>query len=271
MTDHILQPEEHANENIPVSSADQQPSRPFDIVPLPSKGLLYKDGPLAGKEALEVYYLTAKEEDILTAPNLLRSGKVMDVLLKAVMVDRKIDVSQLLLGDRNAILVWLRSTGYGADYPVALQCEHCNRKFEYTFDLGALDVRFLECEPDDEGLFGLDLPASKKFVRLKFLTGADDEELDKMIRMRAKKVGGTGNPMTVRLFKIVADVEGLDDNEKRRFLETLPAQDSRTIRKFIFNNEPTVLMQQDAECTECGEENAEVVIPITPRFFWPDS
>jgi hypothetical protein len=270
MSNPILQPEEHANENRPAPAPQQSDTRPFDVVPLPSKGLLYKEGPLAGLEAIEVYYLTAKEEDILTAPNLLRSGKVMDHLLKAVIINKKIDPAQLLLGDRNAILVWLRSTGYGKEYPVPLSCKHCGKTFAYEFDLAELDVRFLDTEPDADGLFAIDLPVSQKTARIKLLTAADDERVDSAVDSRARKLGGTGNPMTMRLFEHIVEIIGLDATETRKLIETMPVKDTRTIRKFIAGIEPSVIMRQDATCTQCGELNEEVVIPITPSFFWPD-
>lgn len=270
MSDPVLQPEQFSAENRPHASAQEQ-TRPFDIVPLPSKGLLYKDSPLAGKDSIEVFYLTAKEEDILTAPNLLKSGKVMDHLLRAVLVDKNIDPQQLLLGDRNAILVWLRSTGYGAEYPVKITCSECGESFEHEFDLAALNVRFLEIQPDDDGCFTTELPVTKKTIRVKLFTAADDDAIDETVKKRAKKLGGTGNPMTTRLLAHIQDIEGMTADQVRQFIVTLNARDSRHIRKFIADLEPSVIMRQDATCTECGELNEEVVIPITTRFFWPDS
>lgn len=271
MSDPILHPEEYAND---VRSSYTDPaasSRPFDLVSLPSRGKLYTTGPLAGKEAIEVYYLTAKEEDILTAPNLLRSGKVMHHLLRSVLVDKKIDPEKMLLGDRNAVLVWLRTTGYGAEYPVQMKCKHCGKSFVNEFDLANLDIRFLQLEPDADGLFEHTLPVTKKTVKLRFLTAEQDTELDKMIESRAKKLNGSGNPMTLRLMQIIATVEGLDQDEKKRFIETLPVRDSRSIRQFISDNEPAIIMRQDAQCTECGTVTEEATIPITEHFFWPDA
>jgi len=267
MSDPVFQPEEHAAENA-TRSGELSNQRPFDIVTLPSKGLLYTEGPLKGKEELEVYYLTAKEEDILTAPNLLRSGRVMDHLLRSVLVDRSINPEDLYLGDRNAILVWLRSTGYGAEYPVDISCRFCNSTFEHEFDLSELDIRFLEKEPDEEGLFYL--PVTKKTVRVRFLTVADDYAVDKLVEQRAKKTGGSGNPMTAKLMAHVRDVEGLEPDARKNFIESLPVRDSKAIRSFISKYEPSIVMRQDAKCKSCGELNEEVVIPITQRFFWPE-
>jgi len=271
MTDPILQPEEHAAENTPHGSIDQKPSRPFDLVTLPSGGKLYKTGPLANTEELEVYYLTAKEEDILTAPNLLRSGKVMETVLRNVLVDRSIDAKKMLLGDRNAILVWLRSTGYGAEYLVNLNCNVCNKKFEHEFNLAELNIRKLKINPDEDGLFDVSLPVTKKIARVSFLTAEEDDAVDAAIENRSRKLKGTGNPATLRLMAYVKEVVGISADEKKSFIENLPVKDSRTIRKFMHDNEPCVIMQQDAKCTMCGEINEEVVIPITSRFFWPDS
>lgn len=270
MADPILQPEEHANESRPAGTP-LEPTRPFDIVQLPTKGKLYREGPLAGRDHVEVYYLTAKEEDILTAPNIIQSGKMLDILLKSALKDRSIDPGKMFLGDRNTILVWLRSTGYGAEYKASIQCEFCGSHFANTFDLSALDVRELDIDPDESGLFPVTLPVTKRTVRVQFLTAEADAALDKAIEQRAKKLGGGGSPMTMRLQAYVQEVEGLDPDEKRSFIETLPVADSRAIRKFIADHEPSVVMKQDAICTECGKTNQEVSVPVTTRFFWPDA
>lgn len=271
MADPIFQPEEHSQESRPQGSADQTPTRPFDTVELPSRGKLYTEGPLKDADSIDVYYLTAKEEDILTAPNLLKSGKVIDHLLRSVLVNRDIDPTQLLLGDRNTILVWLRSTGYGSDYPVNLACKHCGKTFEWEFDLSTLDIRYMDSDPDEDGTFPIELPASKKTARIRFLTAKEDAQIDKAIEERSRKLKGSGNPMTMRLQAYVSEVEGLDADGKRNFIQTMPVRDTRKIRKFIADNEPSVIMKQDARCTACGEVNEEATVPITERFFWPDA
>jgi len=270
MADPILQPEEHANEQRATASPTES-IRPFDVVKLPTLGKLYTDGPLAGVEYVEVHYLTAKEEDILTSTNLIQSGKMIDALLRSVLRDRTIDPQKMFLGDRNTILVWLRSTGYGAEYEVELQCGACGDRFAHTFDLSALDVRELDITPDEDGLFSLDLPVTKETVRLRFLTAEEDAEIDKQVALRTRKLGGGGNPMTARLLAYVKDVVGKDDNERKAFIESLPVRDTRAIRKFIADYEPSVVMQQDAQCTKCGHLNEEVGVPVTAQFFWPDA
>lgn len=270
MADPILQPEDHAHENRR-EIVDEKPTRAFDVVELPSQGKLYTEGPLKGRQFLDIHYLTAKEEDILTAPNLLKSGKIIDYLLKSVMVDKTIDPEQLLLGDRNTILVWLRSTGYGSEYPVGLTCKHCGTQFENEFDLASLDIRHLTVDPTEDGTFPVDLPVTKKRAHVRFLTAAQDSELDKIIETRSRKLKGSGNPMTLRLQSYVVEIEGMDEAEKRSFIETLPVRDSQAIRQFIRDNEPSVIMKQDAQCPHCGTVNEEVAVPITERFFWPDA
>lgn len=270
MADPVFQPEEHANESMS-QGTPLEATRPFDIVQLPTKGRLYTEGPLAGRDHVEVYYLTAKEEDILTAPNIIQSGKMLDILLKSVLKDRSIDPAKMYLGDRNTILVWLRSTGYGAEYPATIQCEFCSSHFINTFDLSSLDVRTLDIEPDEDGLFSVQLPATKRIARVQFLTAEADAALDAAIEQRAKKLGSGGNPMTARLQAYVQEIDGLEPDAKRGFIEQLPVADARAIRKFIADHEPSVVMKQDAVCTECGKTNQEVTVPVTARFFWPDA
>lgn len=271
MANPMLDPEGFEGEQRPTATPSE-PSRPYDMVELPSHGLLYPEGhPLHGKTHIPVFYLTAKEEDILTSPNLIRSGKLLDHLLKAVIVEKGVEPEDMLLGDRNTIFVWLRSTGYGSEYSASLRCQHCGEQFTNTFDLAALDLRNLQVTPAEDGLFEVKLPTTGKTARVNFLTAREDAEVDSMIEKRAKKLGGTGNPMTAKLFAYVKDVDEVPADDLKSFIESLPVADSRAIRKFIADNEPTILMRQDADCTECGETNEEVPIPIGTSFFWPDA
>jgi hypothetical protein len=245
---------------------------PFDIVHLPSAGLLYKDGPLAGKDSVEVHYLTAIQEDILTSPNLLQSGKMLDTLLSSVLKDKAIEPSQLTLGDRNAIIIWLRSTGYGADYPVQLRCGSCGNEHVNEFDIGALSVRELEDAPDADGLFSFELPASKAKIKFRFLTSSDEMNVLKRVEAIQKQQGSSVNhTMSLNMMASIVVVDGEQDQMLiKRFVEGMRVQDARAYRDHINSIEPGILMEQDAECPACGNVSQEV-IPIRGNFFWPDS
>jgi len=247
---------------------------PVESIPLPSKGITYpSDSPLHNCETVDVRAMTAREEDILTSRALIKKGTVISELIKSCLVDKRVDVSQLLSGDRNALMVALRVTGYGADYNVEADCPACGAKSKQTFNLSELELKPLDLDPVEPGtnLFETMLPVTKKKVRFKFLTGADEEEI-LTIQERKKKVGGMGdNVVTTRLqFSIVA-VEGkTDKNLINSFIRSMPARDSLHLRNHIDKHEPGIDMTSHMDCPSCSE-TSEVRIPLGVTFFWPSA
>lgn len=253
-------------------SSSEDYTIPFDIIHLPSKGLLYKEGTLAGLESIECQYLTAIQEDILTSPNLLSSGKMLDVLLSSVIRDKSINPAKLTLGDRNTIIVWLRSTGYGSDYPAIINCSSCGKDWEHTFDLGSLDIKELEIEPTEEGFFELTLPKTKAKILFRFITSEDEVSIVKKVEASQKKKGTViDNSLSLRMMASIVEVNGSRDPFTiRRFVESMPVADSKAFREYVNENEPGVILSQECECKNCGNVSTEV-IPIRGNFFWPDS
>jgi hypothetical protein len=251
-------------------SSSVMADRPFDIISLPSKGKLYTHPQLSGLEKVECYYLTAKEEDILTSPNLIKSGELFDSLLKSIL-RTKIPVEKLTLGDRNAILIWTRINAYGKDYPVSMRCASCNEMFENVFNLSILEIRELQDEPEADGTFILTLPKSKKVVKIKFMTSEDEKQVflaekGKIESLKTK----ISNSITLRHQRILVEVDGNRDSTNiRSFIENMAIEDSRFIRHFLNEKEPCVIMKQLATCTNCTVSQ-EVDIPLTENFFWPD-
>jgi len=242
---------------------------PFDVIDLPSKGILYNGTSLEGKDSLEVQYLTSTQEDILTSPNLFANGRLLEVLLRSVIKDKKVDPNELLLGDRNTILVWLRATGYGEDYPVTMECRKCGTEFEHTFDLSKLDTKEITETPDGEGMFSFTLPAVKKTIRFKLLNCIEEQEITKI----AENNGGfaINKSGSVMLFQMIREIEGNTDRGYiKKFTESMLAKDARSFREYYSSLEPGIVMLQDATCTTCGNTSREV-IPVRDNFFWPDS
>jgi len=245
---------------------------PSDVVTLPSKGLVYpKDSPLHGKEELQVQYLTAAQEDIITSPNLIQTGKMVSVLLKSVIKD-KINVDELTLGDRNTILIWLRSTGYGSEYPVEIRCKECGESYEHEFKLADLEMRTLEEPADEEGLLTFTLPIAKKIIKFRFLNSKDELDILKTVTSRQKKLKTKiNNSLSMKMLKVVKEIDGNDDKAYiKEFLSRMTAKDSLAFRIHMQNTEPGILMVQDAQCTSCGEITEEVTT-IQGNFFWPES
>jgi len=217
--------------------------------------------------------MTAREEDILTSRALLKKGTVISELIKSCIVDRSIDPLQLLSGDRNAIMVAIRITGYGPEYNVEMECPECSVKSPHTFDLGSLPLRRLEIEPVQSGtnLFEYELPYSKKKVRFKFMTGRDEEEIMVMSEKQKKLALGTESNVTTNLLYSIVSIDGVSDRAKiAAFVKNMPARDSLALREYIKDNEPGILMRQDTVCNACGHAE-EVNMPLGVTFLWPQA
>ena len=250
------------------SNAQTESQRKFDVVKLPSEGKFYPaEHPLHNEEYIEIYYMTASEEDILTSQNLLQSGKVLDVLLANSIRDRSIDASSLLVGDRNAILMWLRVTGYGSEYPVSITCSECGNMFKHEFDLSQITVK--EASVGGENLT-LDLPASGKTVKFKLLNGYDEASMTKAMAKRTKNNIST-NVVTTMMKLSIIDVDGETDKAYiHKFIASMPIGDSIKFRRHLENVQPGLDMKQEATCPTCDMAEG-VDVPMTAQFFWPDS
>ncbi len=247
---------------------------PVETVPLPSAGLVYPEGsPLHLRETVDIRAMTAREEDILTSRALIKKGTVITNLLQSCMVDKNIDVQKMLSGDRNAVMISLRITGYGSEYTAEVECPECGDKEKHSFDLTSLPIKPLELKPAEEGqnVFEFLLPFSKKVVKFKFLTGADEEEI-MVVQERRKKTGAQADSLvTTKLQYSIVAVDGkTDKNIVASFIRNMPARDSMALRQFIDKNEPGVEMKQFIDCSSCGE-SSEVRMPLGASFFWPNT
>jgi len=247
---------------------------PVESIPLPSKGKIYgTDSVLCNKETVEIRSMVAKDEDILTSRGLIKKGTVITELIKSCLMDKSIMVPEMLAGDRNALMVAIRITGYGQEYKVGLTCPTCEAEYEHEFDLAALPIKFLEIEPasPNQNAFRFQLPVSKKNVVFKFINGQDEEEI-MLTNERKKKSGMTSdNLVTARLgYSVIAVDEVTDKNRIAQYMRNMPARDSLALRSFIDKHEPGIEMKQVAVCTACGYE-AEVNVPLGPTFFWPNA
>lgn len=240
---------------------------PFDVIELPSKGLLYP-----GKNStIKVEYLTAQDENILTSPNLIKNGKVLDVLLQRKVKDSPVPFNDLLVGDRNAIMIWLRATGYGEMYPVKLTDPVTAEEFDYEVDLSSLESHGLGAEPNEEGLFDFTLPKSGKKIKFKLLTVGDEANIVKTNEIRNKKTKSLiSNSLTHRLETQIVEVDGnRDKNFIAQFIPYMPALDSLKFREYSDSIEPGIEMKVDVEGP--SGEVFPSIIPIGLNFFWPNA
>ena len=244
-----------------------------EAVPLPSRGVIYNNNSLQGTESVEIKPMTAREEDILTSRAYIKNGTVISKLIKSCLIDKSINPDDLISGDRNALLIALRITGYGSDYTLEINCPECGSTNKSTFDLSQLEIKRLKVDPVELGqnIFEVTLPVTKKSVKVKFLTGHDEREM-MIISDRKKKSGlNTENTVTDRLSRSILSIEGITDRNKiNLFVQHMPARDSLALRRFLDDYEPGINMKSHMVCSHCHEES-EVDLPIGASFFWPDS
>jgi len=247
---------------------------PVETVPLPSRGIIYKtEGALFGQETLDIKPMTAKEEDILTSRAYIKNGSVISKLISSCLTNKNINPDDLISGDRNALLIALRITGYGSDYELEITCPECSKSSKNSFDLSTLSIKRLVVDPVEIGVneFEVELPVTKKTVKVRFLTGKDEREM-MTISERKKKSGlNTESAITDRLNRSILAVGDITDKNKiSMFVRNMPVRDSLSLRKFLDNHEPGVDMKSHMTCTHCHEES-EVDLPIGASFFWPDA
>jgi|TARA_R110000824_G_scaffold252766_1_gene441533 hypothetical protein len=246
---------------------------PVEVVPLPSGGVIYPEkSSLHGKNSVEVKAMTAREEDILTSKALIKKGTVITHLIKSCLIDKSVDVRNMISGDRNALMVALRVTGYGQEYKVDVDCPACSVRSNQAFDLAELPIKSLEIAPVEVGtnVFSFDLPITKKTCEFRFLTGKDEEEIMVMTE-RKKKTGLSDNLVTTRLTYSIVSIDGVTDRSKiAGFIRNMPARDSLSLRRFIDKHEPGIEMKAWMECGSCFTDS-EVRLPLGAGFFWPDA
>ena len=239
---------------------------PTEEVTLPSKGLLYpKDSPLS-KGVVEMKYMTAREEDILTNQNYIENGTVIDKLLQSLIIT-EFDYNILLAGDKNAILVAARILGYGSEY-----------SFEYQGEPTTVDLTDVKDKEIDESLitegkneFNFTLPTSKIEVTFKFLTHGDEHAIDREIKGLKKLNKNSSADLSTRMKHIITSINSDYENKTiREFVDTqLLARDARALRNYIFDIQPNVDLSFDYE--DRKGNISKVDIPIGLKFFWPDA
>ena len=243
---------------------------PTETVDLPSKGLIYpKDSPLSSGK-IEMKYMTAKEEDILTNQNYITKGIVLDKLIESLIVS-KIDYKDIIVGDKNALLIASRVLGYGKDYEFKAINPLNNQIESFTVDLTTLKDKNLDPKDlKEEGLneFDFTLPTSKNLITFKLLTHGDENSIDRELQGLKKLKKETLPEASTRLKYIITSVDG--DREKKTIREFvsnyLLAKDSKSLRDYIKKISPDVDLVYRGENAEEG-----ILVPISLNFFWPDA
>lgn len=262
------------NENFP-NPQTLQFVTPTEIIDLPSKGVYYpEEHPLHKKDTVEIRHMTAKDEDILTSRTLLQKGLAIDRFLQNIVVDRSIRIDELLIGDKNAIIVASRVTGYGAAYQVQVPCPSCNSSTEYVFDLNECNVTEFDnyaelgVRKTDNNTFVVYLEKSKVDVEVKLLTSKEEKKLITLMESRRKKKLPETN-LTNQLRLMIVSVNGNSDHQYiESFIQHMPALDSKNLRSTYQQIIPNIDLTQDFVCPDCGHEGG-VDVPFGATFFWP--
>ena len=252
-------------------------SIPTEHVELPSGGRYYpEDHILHNAETVEIKYMTAKEEDILTSPSLLKKGLTIDRLLRNIVLEKGIDPQNLLSGDRNAIIIAARTTGYGEEYNAKITCPSCYTSTEWNVNLNDLLVtpggveaaEGYEVSENDDATFNIQLPKTGVVVTARLFTGKEEKSLTSAIQKR-KKHKLEENTLTQQLRTMIVAVNGSTSiADIENFINFVPAFDSRYLRTAYGKLMPNVDMTHDFECNNCSFEG-QLEVPLTAEFFWP--
>lgn len=237
---------------------------PFDVIPLPSLGKLYKNK----KANIRVGYMTTADENILTSPNLLQSGEFLEILINRKILEADLRYKDLLPGDRNAIMIWLRATGYGEMYPVTL-LDELDEPFETEINLNELKTKKLTVEPDEDGLFHFTLPLAKKDVRFKLLTVGDIDNIEKLLEKEKKDGVLVNNTTTYRFEKMIIEVNGSRDRGMiREFSNSIRISDAKKFNDYVESIESGIDL--NIEVTTPGGGSIATFLPLNVNFFWPN-
>jgi len=245
---------------------------PTEFVELPTKGKLYpQNHPLHGVDTVEIKYMTAKETDLLTSKTLLKKGMAIDRMLQSIIVDNSIRVPDLFIGDKNAILIAARISGFGALYDTNMTCRNCGTTSEQHFNLSEVEQKEIDedVEFTKDGTFFVNLPISELKAECRLLTGADEDKLLAKATKK-KKLKLTESLLTDQLKSIIVSLEGVTERGPvEKFVDVMPAKDSNHLRKEYNRLKPDIDLSYEFDCDNCGA-STDVSIPFSTNFFWPE-
>ena len=242
---------------------------PTEVIDLPSRGKVYsKDSPLKDGK-IELKYMTTREEDILMSENLIKKGVVIEKLLDSLIVTKGVNQDDLILGDKNAVLVASRILAYGPEYTAEVQNpNNLDEKVQHSFDLTKCPFKELVEGVDySNNSFDFQTPVGKNKLKFKLITGREEKLIEKDIE-RTKKYGFNAE-VTTRLRYTITEVDGDSKPETiNSFSQNMLARDSVALRNYINNISPDIDLTSEIEI---GGEAVSVSIPLTVEFFWPKS
>ena len=246
--------------------------RPTHFVDLPSKGKFYdKNHILYNKDSVEIKLMTAKDEDTLSSQSLLKKGIAIDRFLENIIVDKTIKPDDLLIADKNAIIIESRALAYGNLYDAKITCPNCGTKQSFTFDLNNKEV--FEGNYDDKTLFNdkgyliVELPVSKVLLEIKVLTGFEEKSYIKKISDNNSK----DILLSDQYKMMIVSANSVTDKDLiHKFIDLMPVADSKFLRKFYNSIAPSRRIYDNFICHSCKHEQ-ELEVPFGADFLWPQS
>lgn len=247
---------------------EQKYDFPTEVLDLPSKGLVYPvDHPLASGR-ITIKYMTAKEEDILSNQNLIKKGIVLDKLFESIIVD-KIDIKDIIIGDKNAIILATRLLGYGADYPMKFYSSVTGESIKTVVDLSKVQTKEVDFSLfKNKNEFEFTTPLGKNKLTFKLLTHGDELAVERDITALQKLNKDTAADITTRLRYMITSVDGKNDVATiNRYINGMLARDSRSFRDYVKVMSPD--MDMTFEYTHSTGEKEALPITMGVNFFWP--
>jgi len=251
-----------------------------DLVPLPSKGKLYPPNhPFHNKEEVEIRYLTAADEDILTTKSLLKNGEIFNRIISEVVLDKSLNPNSLLVGDRDAILIYTRILSLGSEYKASGTCKYCDSSDKYTFDISNVPMKYLELVPEveNENRFKFTTSFDNK-IEFQFPTIELVKKIQKTMELKEKALkkamvfNGIDSTATTTYKELILSINGETDRAKiGEFIDkNMPLKEIRELSKFYSENQPKIEFVSDFYCKNCGQTNEEVLLDFNPTFFWTE-
>jgi hypothetical protein len=234
-------------------------SLPHDVIKLPSQGIFYKPK----KETIKVGFLTAQDENILMSQNNDKEGIIYS-LLRQKIYEPGFNINDMLDCDVQAVLIFLRNTSFGPEYNITAVDPQTGKRFETEVLLDSLDFKVPSIKPNDDGTYSITLPKSGTNLKIRPLTYKELQDIEKLGETYPK--GRVAPKITWKLMKQIVSVEG-DSTEqtKSKFIEGLPIMDSKYIRNFLFENEPSIDLRKTLLAP--SGEKVEVTITFGAEFF----
>ena len=247
---------------------------PTEIIDLPSNGKVYSPESPLSKGTVEIKYMTAREEDILASQNLIRKGVVLDKLFESVVVEEGVNIDDILIGDKNAILLATRILGYGKDYQVEITDPFSGEQQKTNIDLAKIQIKEIDKTLlNSNNKYEFELPIAKKKIVFKLLSHKDEKDINSEIQALQrlnKDKDGVSSEISTRLRYMIEEIDG---NNDRGFINNfvknnLLARDSRVLRNYIQQISPDLELKFDFTSDLTGETEA-LDIPLGAGFFYP--